>query len=55
VQYAPRAYEWILDCKATDDGMTIAKSGKEKKLEDLPEWTWDKVQALPVRLARNRR
>ncbi|KAK7954122.1 sulfonate dioxygenase [Apiospora saccharicola] len=47
VQYAPRAYEWMLNCKATDDGMTIARSGQEKKLEDLPEWSWDKVHAFP--------
>ncbi|KAK8136158.1 sulfonate dioxygenase [Apiospora sp. TS-2023a] len=53
VQYAPRAYEWILNCKATDDGMTIARSGQEKKLEDLPEWSWDKVHAFP-RLGKTR-
>ncbi|KAK8034240.1 sulfonate dioxygenase [Apiospora rasikravindrae] len=48
VQYAPRAYEWMLDCKATDDGLTIAKSGQEKRLEDLREWSWDKVHAFPM-------
>ena len=48
VQYAPRAYEWILNCKATDDGLTIASSGAEKSLGELPVWTWDKVHAFPV-------
>jgi hypothetical protein len=48
VQYAPRAYEWMLNCKATDDGLTIADSGKEKRIQELPEWTWDKVHAYPV-------
>ncbi|KAK7934907.1 sulfonate dioxygenase [Apiospora marii] len=48
VQYAPRAYEWILNCKATDDGMVIAKSGQEKRIEDLDEWSWDKVHAFPM-------
>ncbi|KAL1857643.1 hypothetical protein VTK73DRAFT_7993 [Phialemonium thermophilum] len=48
VQYAPRAYEWMLDCKATDDGLTIAKKGREKSLDELPEWTWDKVQTFPM-------
>lgn len=48
MQYAPRAYEWMLDCKATDDGMTIAKSGHEKEFGDLAEWSWDKVHAFPV-------
>ena len=48
VQYAPRAYEWIRDCKATSDGLGIAKVGDERATEQLPEWTWDKVQAFPV-------
>ncbi|KAK8066203.1 Clavaminate synthase-like protein [Apiospora hydei] len=48
VQYAPRAYEWMLDCKATDDGLTIARSGQEKRLGDLLEWSWDKVHAFPM-------
>ncbi|KAK8209941.1 hypothetical protein BKA81DRAFT_378878 [Phyllosticta paracitricarpa] len=32
---APRAYEWMRECKATEDGMTIAKVGKERPLEEL--------------------
>ncbi|KAF2708056.1 hypothetical protein K504DRAFT_477543 [Pleomassaria siparia CBS 279.74] len=43
VRYAPRVYGWMLDCKATDDALTIAKVGKEKKLHELPEWSWDKM------------
>ena len=48
VQYAPRAYEWIRDCKATSDGLGIAKVGDERAPDELPDWTWDKVQAFPV-------
>ncbi|KAI1339805.1 alpha-ketoglutarate dependent xanthine dioxygenase [Xylariaceae sp. FL0016] len=48
VRYAPRAYEWIRDCKATDDGLTIAKVGKEKNLDELPDWSWDKVHSFPM-------
>ncbi|KAI9733894.1 MAG: hypothetical protein M1834_002549 [Cirrosporium novae-zelandiae] len=48
VQYAPRAYEWMRDCKATADGITIVRTGNEKPLDELPEWTWDKVQAFPM-------
>ncbi|KAF2635709.1 alpha-ketoglutarate dependent xanthine dioxygenase [Massarina eburnea CBS 473.64] len=48
VRYAPRAYEWMLDCKATDDALTIAKVGKEKRLDALPEWSWDKVHMFPM-------
>ncbi|KAE8444568.1 hypothetical protein EG329_014492 [Mollisiaceae sp. DMI_Dod_QoI] len=49
VQYAPRAYEWIRNAKATSDGLGIAKVGDETKEDELPPWTWDKVQAFPVR------
>ncbi|KAK8191992.1 alpha-ketoglutarate dependent xanthine dioxygenase [Phyllosticta capitalensis] len=35
VLYAPRAYEWMRDCKATEDGFTIAKTGREKPLAEL--------------------
>lgn len=48
VQYAPRAYEWMADCKASADGLTIPNIGREKQLHELPPWTWDKVQAFPV-------
>ncbi|KAH7028929.1 alpha-ketoglutarate dependent xanthine dioxygenase [Microdochium trichocladiopsis] len=48
IQYAPRAYEWIRDCKATSDGLTIARVGDERALDDLPEWSWDKVQSHPM-------
>lgn len=39
----------MLNCKATDDGLTIANKGDERSLEELPEWSWDKVHAFPVR------
>lgn len=48
VQYAPRAYEWIRDCKATSDGMSIASKGREKQLSDLQDWSWDKAHSFPV-------
>lgn len=47
VKYAPRAYEWMRDCKATSDGPGIAKVGNERALDELAPWTWDKVQAFP--------
>lgn len=48
VQYAPRAYEWMRNCRATEDGLSIAKVGDERSLDDLLPWTWEKVQSLPV-------
>jgi hypothetical protein len=48
VQYAPRAYEWIRDCKATSDGLGIVSQEKERPLGDLTPWEWEKVHAHPV-------
>ncbi|KKF92307.1 putative dioxygenase [Ceratocystis platani] len=48
VQYAPRAYEWIRDCRATSDGLTIDSAGQERPLSDLPEWTWSDSQIHPM-------
>lgn len=48
VQYAPRAYEWIKDCKATADGLSIAGRGREKAEKDLAPFTWEKVHSYPV-------
>ncbi|QDS68742.1 hypothetical protein FKW77_004626 [Venturia effusa] len=48
VQYAPRAYEWIRNCKATADGLTIEKVGRETPLDQLPAFKWEKVQSFPM-------
>lgn len=53
VQYAPRAYEWIRHCKASADGLTIEKPGREMDLSKLSSWSWDKVHAFPVCMAPN--
>jgi hypothetical protein len=49
VHYAPKAYEWIRDCKATPDGLTIASVGLEKELNELSDFSWDQVHSFPVR------
>ena len=36
------------DCKATSDGLTIAKSGREKAVAELPPFDAAKVQSFPV-------
>jgi hypothetical protein len=48
VQYAPRAYEWIKNCKATDDGLSIACVGREKAESGLPPFEREKVHSFPV-------
>jgi hypothetical protein len=48
VTYAPQAYEYIRQCKASADGLTIPTMGKEVPVEKLSEWAWHKVAEHPV-------
>lgn len=48
VTYAPQAYEYIRHCKASEDGLTIPTMGREVPIENLSEWSWDKVAEHPV-------
>ncbi|OGE48287.1 hypothetical protein PENARI_c030G09472 [Penicillium arizonense] len=48
VTYAPQAYEYIRQCKASDDGVTVPTMGKEVPVEKLSEWAWDKVAEHPM-------
>lgn len=48
MQYAPRAYEWIKDCKAAADGLSIARVGREKEESELPAFEREKVHSFPV-------
>ncbi|KAF2770532.1 alpha-ketoglutarate dependent xanthine dioxygenase [Teratosphaeria nubilosa] len=48
VHYAPRAYEWMKECKATADGLTISKTGREKSIDELPPFDPAKVQSFPM-------
>ncbi|KAL2834799.1 alpha-ketoglutarate dependent xanthine dioxygenase [Aspergillus pseudoustus] len=48
VTYAPQAYEYIRQCKASEDGLTIPVFGREAPLEKLSEWSWDRVAEHPI-------
>ncbi|RDW75729.1 alpha-ketoglutarate dependent xanthine dioxygenase-3 [Coleophoma crateriformis] len=48
VTYAPQAYEYIRHCKSTEDGLSIPTLGRETALENLSEWSWDKVAEYPM-------
>ena len=48
VQYAPRPYNFMLNCKATSDGLTLVSEGKELALSEIPAFEWDKVQTHPL-------
>lgn len=51
VTYAPQAYEYIRHCKSSEDGLTIPTMGKEVLIEELSDFSWDKVAEHPVRLS----
>ncbi|KAI8651878.1 hypothetical protein LRP88_10876 [Fusarium phalaenopsidis] len=48
VTYAPQAYEYIRQCKATEDGLSIPTMGRETPVGELSEWSWDKVAEHPM-------
>lgn len=48
VTYAPQAYEYIRQCKASEDGLTIPTMGREVAVEKLSDWSWNKVAEHPV-------
>lgn len=48
VEYAPHPYIFISTAKATDDGLTMFSEGKERSLDELPEWEESKVKKLPM-------
>ncbi|KAH0430141.1 alpha-ketoglutarate dependent xanthine dioxygenase [Colletotrichum camelliae] len=48
VTYAPQAYEYIRQCKATEDGLSIPTMGKEVPIEQLSEWSWENVAEHPM-------
>lgn len=49
VTYAPQAYEYIRNCKATEDGLSIPHVGNEVPIDQVSSWSWDKVAEHPVR------
>ncbi|KAJ5157222.1 uncharacterized protein N7482_008322 [Penicillium canariense] len=48
VTYAPQAYEYIRQCKASEDGLTIPRFGREVPVEKRSDWAWDKVAEHPM-------
>ncbi|KAJ5376404.1 hypothetical protein N7509_013290 [Penicillium cosmopolitanum] len=48
VTYAPQAYEYIRQCKASEDGLTIPTMGREVAVEKLSDWSWNKVAEHPM-------
>ncbi|CCG83230.1 Putative dioxygenase C576.01c [Taphrina deformans PYCC 5710] len=47
VQYAPKPYNFMMNCKASSDGLTIVSEGKETALAEM-SFEWAKVQSHPL-------
>lgn len=47
VGYAPKPYNFMMNCKASSDGLTIVSEDKEVPIEQL-DFDWEKVQSHPL-------
>jgi len=48
VRYAPHPYVWMAPAHAMSTGLGILTEGKELPLEELPEWSEDRLNVLPM-------
>jgi hypothetical protein len=48
VRYAPHPYIWMAPARAMPTGLGILTEGKEPPLEELPEWSEDRINLLPM-------
>lgn len=48
VKYAPYPFVWISKARTHETGLGIVYEGKELPLEELPEWSEEKVKVLPM-------
>ncbi|KAI8806369.1 alpha-ketoglutarate dependent xanthine dioxygenase [Cladochytrium replicatum] len=48
VRYAPHPYVWISKARANTTGLGMVCEGKELPLDQLPEWSEDKIKTLPM-------
>lgn len=47
VNYAPKPYNFMMNAKASNDGLTIISEGKETPIDQL-DFDWSKVQSHPL-------
>jgi hypothetical protein len=48
VRYAPHPYVWMAPARSNSLGLGLLNEGKEVPLSELPEWSEDKIQTLPM-------
>ncbi|ETS85892.1 hypothetical protein PFICI_03917 [Pestalotiopsis fici W106-1] len=48
VEYAPRPYTWMGECRGNPNGLGVASEGREKSLEELGDWDPAHVKRYPM-------
>lgn len=48
VEYAPRPYSWMGDCRGNPNGLGVVSEGREKSLDELGEWDPAHVKRYPM-------
>lgn len=48
VEYAPRPYAWMGDCRGNSNGLGVVSEGREKSLDDLGDWDPAHVKRYPM-------
>ena len=48
VRYAPHPYVWMAPARSKTTGLGLLTENKELPLSELPEWSEDKLKALPM-------
>ncbi|EIW87213.1 Clavaminate synthase-like protein [Coniophora puteana RWD-64-598 SS2] len=48
VRYAPHPYVWMAPARALPTGLGIENDGLELPLNEVPEWSEDKIMTLPI-------
>lgn len=48
VEYAPRPYSWMGECRGNPNGLGVASEGREKSLDELGDWDPAHVKRYPM-------
>ncbi|KAL4962755.1 TauD/TfdA dioxygenase family protein [Aspergillus stella-maris] len=48
IEYAPHAFKWMSTARSSQLGHTLETEGKEVPLNELPEWSEDKICIYPM-------
>lgn len=48
VRYAPHPYVWMAPARSNTTGLGLLTEDKELPLNELPEWSEDKIKSFPM-------